>query len=157
MCTPREHPIGTILVVEDDREIGELVEYVLTEEGFFVSLLEGARPEALRAAVDRLEPDCILLDGESPLGYGASWADAAWITTRERAVPVIMFTGHAAAVREAEDNTSVRSRGAGFTGVLPKPFDLDRLVTTVAEAVALRTHPCNRHGAAIASAAVEPR
>ena len=143
MNTSREHPIGTVLVVENDREIGELVEYVLDQEGFAVSLLNGAGPEPLRAAVDRIEPDCILLDGESPFGYGASWADAAWMTTRDRAVPVIMFTGHAAAVREAEENTSVRSRGAGFTGVLPKPFDLDRLVATVAGAVALRAHPRN--------------
>ena len=135
MSTPGEHPVGTVLVIEDDRDIGTLVESILTDEGFVVSLFGGGGLDAIRAAVARVEPDCILLDGESPLGYGASWAEAAWIATRDRAVPVIMFTGHAAAIREAEDNTSVRSRGAGFAAVVQKPFDLDHLIATVAQAV----------------------
>jgi DNA-binding response OmpR family regulator len=135
MNTSGEHPIGTVLVIEDDRDIGDLVERVLTGEGFVVSLFDGGGPDAIHAAVARFEPDCILLDGESPLGYGASWAEAAWIATRDPAVPVIMFTGHAAAIREAEDNTSVRSQVAGFAAVLPKPFDLDHLIATVTQAV----------------------
>ncbi len=141
MSTTPEHPMGTVLVIEDDRDIGALVEQVLAEEGFAVSLVAGVGPESIRAAVARLEPDCILLDGESSLGYGSSWIDAAWIAGRDRAVPVIMFTGHADAVREAAERTSPRSREAGFAAVVPKPFDLDQLVTTVARAVALRGLP----------------
>jgi len=135
MSAPREQPRGTVLVVEDDRDIGAVVEQILTDEGFAVSLLESAGPASIRTAVARLEPDCILLDGESPRGYGASWADAAWIRTRDRAASVIMFTGHDAAIREAEEQRSVRSRGAGFAGILPKPFDLDQLIETVSRAV----------------------
>ncbi len=135
MSMRRERPAGTILVVEDDPIVGALVELVLADEGFTVSLLNGAGLESIRAAVVRLEPDCILLDGESPRGYGSSWDDAAWIAGRERAVPVFMFTGHDVAIREARDNTSARSQGAGFAGVLPKPFDLDLLVEEVTRIV----------------------
>jgi DNA-binding response OmpR family regulator len=130
-----DHPKGTVLVVEDDRALGALIDDVLTDHGFAVSLLESAGPEAIRGAVIRLAPDCILLDGESPRGYGASWAEAAWVAGRDRAVPVIMFTGHADALREAEENTSARSRSAGFAGIVPKPFDLDHLVMTVARTI----------------------
>ena len=129
-----DHPLGTVLVVDDSRDIGDLVEQVLTDEGFAVSLLYDGSSETLRAAVADIEPDCILLDGGSLLGYGASWADAAWLAARPRAVPVIMFTAHAAAIHEATQATSRRSMAAGFAGVLPKPFDLDRLIATVSRA-----------------------
>ncbi len=135
MSARREHPSGTVLVVEDDRDIGTLVEQVLEDEGFTVSLVEDADPASIRAAVAHLEPDCVLLDGESPRGYGAAWADAAWISARNRAVSVIMFTGHDAAMREDEGRVSARSREARFAGVLPKPFDLGQLMGTVSRAV----------------------
>ena len=135
MSARREHPPGSVLVVEDDRDIGTLVKQVLAEEGFAVSLVEDGDPGSIRAAVAHLEPDCVLLDGEGPRGYGAAWADAAWISARDRGVSVIMFTGHDAAIREAGRRVSARSRAAGFAGVLPKPFDLDQLIGTVSRAV----------------------
>jgi CheY-like chemotaxis protein len=67
-----------VLLIEDDAAIAELVRSVLVDEGFAVSVLPGVRSDALRAAINRLEPDCILLDGESSMaGYGTSWTDAA--------------------------------------------------------------------------------
>ena len=128
-------PRGTVLVVEDDPDISALVEEILTDEGFVVSLLRAVGPDTIRAAVAQLEPDCILLDGESPLGYGASWTEAAWIANRDRTVPVIMLTGSVDAVREATQDTSVRSQAAGFAGVLTKPFELSDLLEAVQQAM----------------------
>ena len=127
-----DHPLGTVLVVDDSRDISDLVEQILVDEGFAVSLLPGGSAETIRAAVADLEPDCILLDGGSTLGYDASWATAARLAARPQAVPVIMFTAHVAAIREAEQGESRRSVAAGFAGILPKPFDLDRLDRLVA-------------------------
>ena len=82
------------------------------------------------------EPDAVLLDGESSLlGYGTSWAEAATLSQRKRRVPVIMFTANAVDLAEAQLAETDRSRKADFVAILPKPFDVDELVETVAKAV----------------------
>jgi DNA-binding response OmpR family regulator len=125
---------GKVLIVDDDRDIADIVSIVLTDAGFQVSVLMDIDPNAIRAAVGRLEPDCVLLNGGSPAGY-ASWDEAAWLGLRERQVPVIMFSTHQGAVREAQEHTSARSQAARFHAVLGKPFDIDELVDTVVSAV----------------------
>jgi DNA-binding response OmpR family regulator len=125
---------GKVLIIDDDRDISDIVSMVLTDAGFMVSVLMDMDPDAIRAAVGQLEPDCVLLNGGSPAGYG-SWDDAAWLGLRDRAVPVIMFSTHLAAVQEAQQHTSARSQAARFHAVITKPFDMDELVDTVASAV----------------------
>ena len=132
----RTTPRGTILVIEDEQTIGELVRTVLTEEGYDVFVVHDPKHEPVQDAVARLEPDCILLDGTGTTGYGQSWRDATWIHERERPVPVVMFTVDAAATAEALAAATDRSRRAGFFAVLAKPFDLDALLDIVARAVA---------------------
>ena len=124
-----------VLVIDDDRDITELVHAVLTDEGFAVSVLHDQRPEAIRVAINRLEPDCVLLDGESPKGYGESWGHAAWMRGRQRRVPLVMFSGHRNDADEAVERASERSQQADFAGVITKPFDLDALVQVVSDAV----------------------
>ena len=126
---------GRVLVVDDDEALCDLVHAVLTDEGHAVTVLCGAGSEAVRAAVGQLEPDCVLLDGQSPLGYGASWDDAAWLTARGRRVPVVMLSAQVADPPEAREGASQRSRAAGFSAVVAKPFELDELVAAVASAV----------------------
>lgn len=125
-----------VLIVDNDRDISELLRALLTDEGYDVSsLFEHARGD-VPAAVGRIEPDCVILDGESGAGgdYGVSWAEAAALQARGRKVPVIMFTAHAPASDEAAVGQSPRARAANFTAVLRKPFDLDELVDAVAKA-----------------------
>lgn len=126
-----------VLIVDSDRDISDLVRAVLTDEGYEVACLYEYPGDAVMAAVGRLEPDCIILDGETGRGadYGASWKDAASIHGRERSVPVIMFTAHAPASDEAEAGQSDRARAAGFAAVVRKPFDVDELVAAVAKAI----------------------
>jgi DNA-binding response OmpR family regulator len=124
-----------VLIIDDDRDITDLVHAILTDEGFAVSTLHDQRPDAIRAAVNQLEPDCVLLDGESPKGYGDSWGHAVWMRSRQRRVPLIMFSGHRREAEEAQVRESRRSRDADFFGVITKPFDLDALVQAVSNAV----------------------
>lgn len=126
---------GRVLVIDDDRDIAELVHAVLTDEGYAVSVLHDQRPDAIRTAVNQIEPDCVLLDGESPKGYGDSWGHAVWMRGRQRRVPLIMFSGHRHDAEEAQERESSRSQDADFVGVITKPFDLDALVLAVSEAV----------------------
>lgn len=126
----------TVLIVDNDRDIGELVRALLTDEGYDVSCLYEHGPNDLPAAVGRLEPDCVILDGEAGKGgdYGSSWGEAADLRARGRKVPVIMFTAHDGASTEAEAGESERARAAGFSSVIRKPFDVDQLVDAVAKA-----------------------
>jgi CheY-like chemotaxis protein len=50
-------------------------------------------------------------------------------------VPVVMFSVDRKATDEANENASERSRAAGFSAVVSKPFDLDELVGLVKRAV----------------------
>jgi len=124
-----------VLIVDDDADIANLVDEVLSEDGYAVTILRDARIEAIQAAVAQLEPDCMLLDGGVGSGYGASWESAAQMAARLPAVPVIMFTAHAGASAEAMENTSERSQAAGFAAVLPKPFNLTELLRAIEVAV----------------------
>jgi len=124
-----------VLIIDDDEDIATMVNEMLSEEGYAVTILRDARIEAIQEAVVRLQPDCMLLDGGAGSGYGESWGSAAFMAARIPTVPVIMFTGHIADFDEATINTSERSQAAQFVALLPKPFDLTELLRVVALAV----------------------
>jgi two-component system, NtrC family, nitrogen regulation response regulator NtrX len=124
-----------VLIVDDDEDIANLVEEVLSEDGYTVTIRRDARIEAIQEVVSQVQPDCVLLDGGVNGGYGESWQSAALIATRIPAVPVIMFTAHAGDFAEATENTSERSQAAGFVAVLSKPFELTELLRVVEIAV----------------------
>ena len=128
-------PLAKVLVVEDDEALAGLLNAVLRDEGYAVEVLADVDPDAVRAAVGRLEPDAVLLDGESSWGYGRSWGTAAWLRGRRRPVPTLMLTAHGGAIVEAREGTSERARSAGLAGVIAKPFDVDELLEAVAGAV----------------------
>ena len=136
-----------VLCVDEDRDIAEIVEAILTDEGYRVSCLYELSDDALMRTVGRLEPDCILLDGGGPANYDESWKTAAALSHRHRHIPVVMFTAHMKAVAEARTHGTERASAAGFTGIVPKPFDLDELLETVAAAVG-QSHPFDRSAGA---------
>jgi DNA-binding NarL/FixJ family response regulator len=72
---------GSVLIVDDDDMTVALVAEVLADEGFTVTHLGNTTSDAIRAAVNRLEPDVVLLDGSDKLGYSDSWPDAAGCTS----------------------------------------------------------------------------
>ena len=133
----------SILCVDDDRDIIEVVQAILEDEGYAVSSLYDLDDEVLLRTVGQLEPDAVLLDGLASDGYGESWELAARITNRPRPVPVIMFTAHAQDIGEAREATSERATQAGFASILSKPFSLDELVESVGRAVG-RSDPFDR-------------
>lgn len=126
---------GKVLIIERDRAIADTVRAVLTDLDFAVSVLNVLHPDLIRVAVGQLEPDCIILDGATRVAYGHSWDSAAWLHARGRPIPTIMFTTNYAAAQEALDRLSDRSIGAGFSAIIPKPFDLDELIAAVETAV----------------------
>jgi two-component system, NtrC family, nitrogen regulation response regulator NtrX len=126
---------GSVLIVDDDQDVSQIVAEVLSEEGFQISVLRDSQPAVIHAAIERLEPDVVLLDGGDGGSYGDSWVYAAWMRERSRPIPVIMFTAHTRELAEAQLGVSDRRKRAAFLGFLPKPFDLRVLVDTVARVV----------------------
>jgi FixJ family two-component response regulator len=133
----------TVLCVDDDRDIAEIVQAVLTDEGYATSCLYSLDDDALLRTVGKLEPDCVLLDSASSGGYEEGWAEAAALHLRRRKIPVVMFTAHTADVAEAREATSPRAKAADFAAVLEKPFNLDDLIAAVASATS-RSVPFDR-------------
>jgi CheY-like chemotaxis protein len=119
-----------VLVVENDPSVGAVVASILADAGHSTVVLTSALPAAVRATVERHEPDCVLLDGASSIAYDTSWDVAAWLRGRLPPVPAVMFTVHADAGIEVRREVSIRSRD--FAAVLDKPFELDDLLATVA-------------------------
>jgi len=141
----------SVLVIDNDGDVAEVVRAVLQDEGYQVTVLSDRSPDAIAAIVGQLEPDAILLDGESELaGYGRSWEQAASLRERRRPVPVIMFSADGADLSEAREGQSERSRRADFAGIIGKPFDVEDLIVSVARAVG-RSTPFDRSLAADAA------
>jgi two-component system chemotaxis response regulator CheY len=110
-----------ILIVDDDPAIRATISEVLTDEGYQVAMATNGA-EALDA-IEQALPALILLDMRMPILDG--WGFARALGVRRVAVPVIVMSAAQDARRWAEE---IRAAGA-----LPKPFDLDELLRTVAQ------------------------
>ena len=117
----------TILVVEDDSNISDLIEMYLLKEGFDVRIAGdgGKAIEEFRAA----PPDLILLDIMLPVMDG--WAVCAKIRETSR-VPIIMLTA------KSEVFDRIQGLEMGADDYLVKPFEMKELIARI-NAVMRRT------------------
>lgn len=124
----------TVLVVEDDAAVSELVGEVLTDAGYQpLVITDHAR---IAETVERVRPRCVLLDGElRSTAETRSWHDAAALRRAHPTLPVLLFTADTDAEREARAARSYRSRAAGFAGIVMKPFLVHDLLATVKLAI----------------------
>jgi two-component system nitrogen regulation response regulator NtrX len=115
-----------ILIVDDERDIRELVAGVLSDEGY--GCRTAADSTAALAAVDERRPSLVLLDvwlHGSPMD-GLEVLDE--IKKREPELPVIIFSGH------GNIDTAVSAIGRGAMDFLEKPFEAERLLLLVERA-----------------------
>lgn len=115
----------SVLVVEDDPEINELVGAYVQIAGFeYDSALNGTQAvEKARAT----HPSLIVLDVMLPDFDGFEVARRLKGESDTRGIPIVMLT--------ALDRDEYRQRGksAGAVDYLTKPFDPDRLMETIRE------------------------
>lgn len=123
-----------VLLVEDDVLLSKLMATLVDGAGYqSVTIVDH---DQIGDAIDRFAPKCVILDGEvGRTGRSRSWEDAAAIRRDHPALPVLMFTADADALAEERAGTSLRSREAGFVGVVPKPFIVEEFLATLHSAV----------------------
>ncbi|GGN55204.1 sigma-54-dependent Fis family transcriptional regulator [Novosphingobium indicum] len=115
-----------ILIVDDERDIRELVAGVLSDEGYECRTAGGS--EAALEAVDARRPSLVLLDvwlHGSPMD-GLEVLDA--IKSREPELPVIIFSGH------GNIDTAVAAISRGAVDFIEKPFEAEKLLHLVGRA-----------------------
>jgi DNA-binding NtrC family response regulator len=119
--------MATILVVDDELGIRDLLFEILNDEGHQVELAENA--SQARAARTQARPDLVLLDIWMPDTDGVTllkeWAGACLLN-----MPVIMMSGHATI------DTAVEATRIGALAFLEKPITLQKLLKAVDQGLA---------------------
>lgn len=123
-----------VVVLDDDRDIAEIIQTILVDEGLAVSCLYGPDEETTRVAVEELKPDCVILDGGGPRSADP-WKIARFLADHKPAIPTILLTGSGSNREEAMLGESDRARSSSVSAVVEKPFDIDRLIAAVRNAL----------------------
>jgi DNA-binding response OmpR family regulator len=119
---------NVVLVVEDDPQVRQSVQWSLEDEGLTVEIAADGREALFKAS--RLQPALVVLDHGLPDRNGAEVA----AELRQRCgdhLPILLFTGDGQAKEKAA--------AAGAFAYLHKPFDMDRLVKLVHDSLSGRS------------------
>ena len=119
---------GTVLIVEDERNMRRVLRALLEREGYQV--LEA--PDGARALEDIAfdSVDVVLTDLKMPQVNGLELLDA--ICSRDPTLPVILLTAFGTV------GSAVEALKRGALDYLTKPFDPEQLVSTIEKGVRLR-------------------
>jgi CheY-like chemotaxis protein len=115
-----EVQMATILVVDDDPAVRQLIQDILELEGHAVSTVADG-PSALMA-IERERPDCMLLDVMMPGMSGHEVLAAVRKADGGPSLPVLMLTA------AADDAQAWKAWDGGVDYFLAKPFEADHLL-----------------------------
>ncbi|HZT97764.1 MAG TPA: response regulator [Chloroflexota bacterium] len=110
----------SILIVEDEEYIQNILTEGLTDEGFAVTMVDSSR--AALETLDRQHPDIVLLDLMLPEEHNG--LELAPAILRRCSVPIIAMSASHKLLQEAEASPWI-------TATVSKPFDLDNLLCKV--------------------------
>lgn len=112
-----------VVVVEDDRPIGELLASIINDEDGYIAL-HVTRPTDALETLKRVKPDLLVLDVGLPGMNGIELYDRIRSQERLRRVPVVFETA------VADEHRSEFAR-RGIDAIVEKPFDLNEIVAYV--------------------------
>ena len=117
----------SVLIVEDDRNIAELLQLYLEKEGYAVTVAyDGGQGLSKFRAI---QPDLVLLDVMMPVMNG--W-DVCRVIREESKTPVIMLTA------KSETDDKVHGLKSGADDYITKPFEMKEVLARI-EAVLRRS------------------
>jgi len=116
----------SILIVEDDGAIRDLLVDVLTDEGYTVRTAGDG--EAALMILDDWQPALIILDQLMPRMDGAAFRTAQQARPAIATIPTILLS--------ATRNLSEQARSLDITSTIAKPFNLDDLLQLAGELIA---------------------
>ncbi|GAC1489926.1 MAG: hypothetical protein NVS1B1_07150 [Candidatus Limnocylindrales bacterium] len=115
----------TVLVVDDDDSIRDMLEAFLADEGYnVVCATDGA--QALELVTDKLIPDLMLLDIGMPVVNGPEFVALYRRIAEPPHAPIVVITARGDGERIAKE--------IGAEGFVNKPFELEELAAAVKRA-----------------------
>ncbi len=115
-----------ILIVDDDPMVRQLVRMTLAEQYECVEAPDG---ETAMDMLETLRPDAIVLDWVLPGMSGLSVFKRLKRYQEYKSIPVIIMSAR------GEEQTRTAAQEVGTAGYLAKPFDVNELRTTLAQAL----------------------
>jgi CheY-like chemotaxis protein len=112
----------SVLVVDDEFAIADLLETILSDEGYRV--LTACNGRQALAMMARETPDLILLDFMMPILDGAGMLRVIAATPAYRRIPVIMIS--------SLSEQAVAQKCEGYAAFLRKPFRVNAVLSAVA-------------------------
>lgn len=110
-----------IQIIEDDEAIRDVIEYILQQSEFEVTVAANARE--FKINLFNTLPDLILMDVRLPDGNGIQLCRKLKQSLDTRHIPVIIISAHASAEQSSKE--------AFADDFISKPFDLDDLLKRV--------------------------
>ena len=120
--------MSRVFVVDDDRDILDLINLVMRRAGYDVVCVED--PRAALVLAESTEFDLAVLDWSMPRMDGGELCARLRQLPHLAAVPILILTAH------ADSATRERAFEVGASGFMSKPFVLDELTDVVAKMLA---------------------
>ena len=112
-----------ILIVDDDDEIRELLEFDVSQSGYFVDTASDGK-EGLNKALNN-SYDLIILDVMMPRINGFKISRLLKFDSKYKNIPILMVTAR------SQEEDKLIGEETGADEYITKPFDLDDVVKTV--------------------------
>ena len=119
--------MATILVVDDSASLRNMVTFTLKQEGYQVVEAGDGREALSKAQTGRF--DVVLTDVNMPNMDGITFC------TELRKLPAFKFTPVLVLTTESSPEMKQRGKAAGATGWLVKPFNPEKLISTIKRVV----------------------
>lgn len=119
--------MATILVVDDEYLIADILSFALEDEGFMV--VTASNGQKGLEVFDRERPDLIITDFMMPVMDGQEFATAVRALPSCKDLPIILMSGAQAHIG--------MQRSDLFDAVLPKPFRMDAVLAEVRKLLSL--------------------
>lgn len=116
----------TILVVDDEYLIADIISFALEDEGFMVVKASNGRKGL--EVLERERPALIVTDFMMPVMDGLEFATAVRALSSAHHLPIILMSGAQAHIG--------MQRSDLFDAVLPKPFDIESIIAEVKKLLA---------------------